>query len=178
MGSSPGSFSSPGGGRSSSDSGMYSCDGGWGISSGSVGSCSSSSGRSGRRSSGCRLHLSEHPPRLSRGTVTPTVDGHPRESATKKNHGNFVYYASHKSWRGLNKIGSKCWDFYVNPYYNLPYNPSAPFVRSGFLVSYRIRSAIKIFTKRTSLHMTYIQGICNPYKVSFEIHPTYSQLNG
>ena len=30
------------------------------------------------------------------------------------------------------------------PYYNLPYNPSAPFVRSGFLVSYRILSAVKV----------------------------------
>ena len=29
------------------------------------------------------------------------------------------------------------------PYYNLRYNPSAPFIRSGFLVSYRIRSAMK-----------------------------------
>ena len=26
--------------------------------------------------------------------------------------------------------------------------------------------------------MTCIQGICNPYKVSFEILPTYSELNG
>ena len=31
----------------------------------------------------------------------------------------------------------------LHPYYNLPYNPSAPFVCSGFLVSYRIRSAMK-----------------------------------
>ena len=31
----------------------------------------------------------------------------------------------------------------TNPYYNLPYNQSAPFVCSGFLVSYRIRSAMK-----------------------------------
>ena len=56
------------------------------------------------------------------------------------------------------------------PYYNLPYNPSAPFVRSGFLVSYRIRSAMKF--SQNVLHFiwhTYIQGICNPYKVSFEI---------
>ena len=30
-----------------------------------------------------------------------------------------------------------------NPYYNLRYNPSAPFIRSGFLVSDRIRSAMK-----------------------------------
>ena len=34
-------------------------------------------------------------------------------------------------------------DWTKNPYYNLPYNPSAPFVRSRFLVSYRIHSAMK-----------------------------------
>ena len=62
-----------------------------------------------------------------------------------------------------------------NLYYNLPYNPSAPFVRSGFLVS---SFGDEISTKRSSLHMTYIQGICDPYKVSFEILPTYSELNG
>ena len=32
---------------------------------------------------------------------------------------------------------------HLNPYYNLRYHPSAPFIRSGFLVSYRIRSAMK-----------------------------------
>ena len=64
----------------------------------------------------------------------------------------------------------------LNPYYNLPYNPSAPFVRSVSILSHSFGD--EIFTKRTSLYMTYIQGICNPYKVSFEILPTYSELNG
>ena len=35
------------------------------------------------------------------------------------------------------------------------YNPSAPFVRSGFLVSYRIRSAIKTTAPRTAPHFVY-----------------------
>ena len=64
----------------------------------------------------------------------------------------------------------------VHPYYNLPYNPPAPFVRSGFLVSLSHLFGDEISTKRTSLHMTYIQGICNPYKV--ETLPTYSESNG
>ena len=43
---------------------------------------------------------------------------------------------------GMTGRGVLLW--HSNSYYNLPYNPSAPFVRSGFLVSYRIRSAMKI----------------------------------
>ena len=35
-------------------------------------------------------------------------------------------------------------------------NPSAPFVRSGFLVSYRIRLAMKTTATRTAPHLTYI----------------------
>ena len=45
-----------------------------------------------------------------------------------------------------------------NPYYNLRYNPSAPFIRSRFLVSYRIRSAMN---KTYYIH----PGLCNPYQV-------------
>ena len=55
-------------------------------------------------------------------------------------------------------------------YYNLRYNPSAPFVCSGFLVSYRIRLAIKTTEPRTAPHLKYIQGIGIPNKASFEIH--------
>ena len=47
----------------------------------------------------------------------------------------------------------------TNQYYNERYNPSAPFVRSRFLVSYRIRSAIKTTATRTAPHLKYIQGI-------------------
>ena len=54
-------------------------------------------------------------------------------------------------------------------YYNLRYNPSAPFVCSGFLVSYRIRSAMKTTAPRTAPHLKYIQGIGIPNKASFEI---------
>ena len=56
-----------------------------------------------------------------------------------------------------------------NQYYNLRYNPSAPFVRSGFLISYRIRSAMKTTAPRTAPHLPYIQGIGIPNKASFEI---------
>ena len=49
------------------------------------------------------------------------------------------------------------------------YDPSAPFVCSGFLVSYRIRSAIKTSAPQTAPHLKYIQGIGIPNKASFEI---------
>ena len=65
----------------------------------------------------------------------------------------------------------------VYPYYNLPYNPSAPFVRSRFLVSYRIRSAIETTAPRTAPHLTYIQGIGIPNKASFEILAMNTGLN-
>ena len=64
-----------------------------------------------------------------------------------------------------------------NQYYNLRYNPSAPFVRSRFLVSYRIRSAIKTTATRTAPHLKYIQGIGIPNKVSFEILAMNTGLN-
>ena len=64
-----------------------------------------------------------------------------------------------------------------NQYYNLRYNPSAPFVRSGFLVSYRIRSAMKTTAPRTAPHLTYIQGIGIPNKASFEILTMNTGLN-
>ena len=64
-----------------------------------------------------------------------------------------------------------------NPYYNLQYNPSAPFVRSGFLVSHRICSAMKTIAPRTSPHLTYIQGIGIPNKASFEILAMNTGLN-
>ena len=64
-----------------------------------------------------------------------------------------------------------------NPYYNLRYNPSAPFVRSGFIVSYRIRSAMKTTAPRTAPHLTYIQGIGIPNKASFEILAMNTGLN-
>ena len=66
----------------------------------------------------------------------------------------------------------------TNPYYNLPYNPSAPFVRSGYSVSYRIRLAMKF--PQNVLH--YIWNTSRVYvihiKSLFEILPTYSELNG
>ena len=62
-------------------------------------------------------------------------------------------------------------------YYNLQYNPSAPFVRSRFLVSYRIRSAIKTTATRTAPYLKYIQGIGIPNKVSFEILAMNTGLN-
>ena len=62
-------------------------------------------------------------------------------------------------------------------YYNLRYNPSAPFVCSGFLVSYRIRSAIKTTAPRTAPHLKYIQGIGIPNKASFEILAMNTGLN-
>ena len=62
-------------------------------------------------------------------------------------------------------------------YYNLRYNPSAPFVRSRILVSYRIRSAIKTTATRTAPHLKYIQGIGIPNKVSFEILAMNTGLN-
>ena len=64
-----------------------------------------------------------------------------------------------------------------NQYYNLRYNPSAPFVCSGFFVSYRIRSAIKTTATRTAPHLKYIQGIGIPNKVSFEILAMNTGLN-
>ena len=67
-----------------------------------------------------------------------------------------------------------CFD---HQYYNLPYNPSAPFVCSGFLVSYRIRSAIKTTATRTAPHLKYIQGISIPNKASFEILAMNTGLN-
>ena len=54
----------------------------------------------------------------------------------------------------------------------------------GSLYSFGIFSILshsfgdEILTKRTALQMTYILGICNPYKVSFEILSTYSELSG
>ena len=67
--------------------------------------------------------------------------------------------------------------FSVYQYYNLRYNPSAPFVRSGFVVSYRIRSAMKTTAPRTAPHLTYIQGIGIPNKASFEILAMNTGLN-
>jgi hypothetical protein len=67
--------------------------------------------------------------------------------------------------------------YVVHQYYNLRYNPSAPFVRSRFLVSYRIRSAIKTTATRTAPHLKYIQGIGIPNKVSFEILAMNTGLN-
>ena len=68
-------------------------------------------------------------------------------------------------------------DLRGHQYYNLRYNPSAPFVRSRFLVSYRIRSAIKTTATRTAPHLKYIQGIGIPNKVSFEILAMNTGLN-
>ena len=65
----------------------------------------------------------------------------------------------------------------INQYYNLRYNPSAPFVCSGFLVSYRIRSAIKTTAPQTAPHLKYIQGIGIPNKASFEILAMNTGLN-
>ena len=65
----------------------------------------------------------------------------------------------------------------IHQYYNLRYNPSAPFVRSRFLVSYRICSAIKTTATRTAPHLKYIQGIGIPNKVSFEILAMNTGLN-
>ena len=70
----------------------------------------------------------------------------------------------------------KDWDL-TYQYYNLRYNPSAPFVCSGFLVSYRIRSAIKTTAPRTAPHLKYIQGIGIPNKASFEILAMNTILN-
>ena len=69
------------------------------------------------------------------------------------------------------------WSGYLNQYYNLRYNLSAPFVRSGFLVSFRIRSAIKTTAPRTAPHLTYIQGIGIPNEASFEILAVNTGLN-
>ena len=66
---------------------------------------------------------------------------------------------------------------YCNQYYNLRYNPSAPFVRSGFLVSYRIRSAVKNTAPHIAPLLTYIQGIGIPNKASFEILAMNTGLN-
>ena len=65
----------------------------------------------------------------------------------------------------------------LNQYYNLRYNPSAPFVCSRFLVSYRVRSAIKTTAPRTAPHLKYIQGIGIPNKASFEILAMNTGLN-
>ena len=46
-----------------------------------------------------------------------------------------------------------------------------------FLVSYRIRSAIKTTATRTAPHLKYIQGIGIPNKVSFEILAMNTGLN-
>ena len=65
-----------------------------------------------------------------------------------------------------------------NPYYNLRYNPSAPFIRSGFLVSYRIRSAMKF----SQIVLHYILHTSRVYVIHIKslskILPTYSELNG
>ena len=60
----------------------------------------------------------------------------------------------------------------INPYYNLPYNPSAPFVRSGFLVSYRIRSAMKF--SQNVLH--YIWHPSRVYVIHMKYLSRYFQL--
>ena len=59
-----------------------------------------------------------------------------------------------------------------HPYYNLPYNPSAPFVRSGFLVSYRIRSAMKF--PQNVLH--YIWHTSRVYVIHIKSLSRYFQL--
>jgi hypothetical protein len=56
-------------------------------------------------------------------------------------------------------------------------NPSLSFVRSRFLVSYRVRSAIKTTAPRTAPHLKYIQGIDIPNKASFEILAIDTGLN-
>ena len=67
-----------------------------------------------------------------------------------------------------------CFELYLlnNPYYNLPYNPSAPFVRSGFLVSYRIRSAMKF--PQNVLH--YIWHTSRVYVIHIKSLSRYFQL--
>ena len=60
----------------------------------------------------------------------------------------------------------------VYPYYNLPYNPSAPFVRSGFLVFYRIRSAMKF--PQNVLH--YIWHTSRVYVIHIKSLSRYFQL--
>ena len=57
-------------------------------------------------------------------------------------------------------------------YYNLPYNPSAPFVRSGYLVSYRIRSAMKF--SQNVLH--YIWHTSRVYVIHIKSLSRYFQL--
>ena len=64
---------------------------------------------------------------------------------------------------------------HMNPYYNLRYHPSAPFIRSGFLVSYRIRLAMK-FSQNVLHYKWNTSRVYNPYKVCFEVLPTYWQL--
>ena len=59
-----------------------------------------------------------------------------------------------------------------HPYYNLRYNPSAPFVRSGFLVSYRIRSAMKF--SQNVLH--YILHTSRVYVIHIKSLSRYFQL--
>ena len=58
------------------------------------------------------------------------------------------------------------------PYYNLRYNPSAPFIRSGFLVSYRIRSAMKF--SQNVLH--YILHTSRVYVIHIKSLSRYFQL--
>ena len=58
------------------------------------------------------------------------------------------------------------------PYYNLRYNPSAPFIRSGFLVSYRIRSALKF--SQNVLH--YILHASRVYVIHIKSLSRYFQL--
>ena len=48
---------------------------------------------------------------------------------------------------------------------------------SRFLVSYRVRSAIKTTAPRTAPHLKYIQGIGIPNKASFEILAMNTGLN-
>ena len=60
----------------------------------------------------------------------------------------------------------------LNPYYNLLYNPSAPFIRSGFLVSYRICSAKKF--PQNVLH--YILHTSRVYVIHIKSLSRYFQL--
>ena len=60
----------------------------------------------------------------------------------------------------------------MHPYYNLRYNPSALFIRSGFLVSYRIRSAMKF--SQNVLH--YILHTSRVYVIHIKSLSRYFQL--
>ena len=59
-----------------------------------------------------------------------------------------------------------------NPHYNLRYNPSALFIRSGFLVSYRIRSAMKF--SQNVLH--FILHTSKVYVILIKFLSRYLQL--